>query len=96
MEDPMNVEDLQILDLHEKERKEKYCHHYEGIYLPVLWNAPPVTRSPLVIGYHNGLFHAIIVSEGKSTLLVARGHYRVFSYRHPIMAKPSPKGVGLK
>jgi hypothetical protein len=65
MDDPMNLEDLQMMDvIHEKERN-LYCHHFEGIYLPVLWGAPPVSRSPLVIGYHNGVFHSIIISEGK-------------------------------
>lgn len=53
----------------EKPINEKSCqnssHACEGIYLPVLWNSPPISRSPLIIAYNNGLFYGVIVSDGK-------------------------------
>uniref|UniRef100_A0A915DN82 RanBP2-type domain-containing protein n=1 Tax=Ditylenchus dipsaci TaxID=166011 RepID=A0A915DN82_9BILA len=42
----------------------KQFHICEGIYLPVLWSSPPISRSPLVIAFRNGVFNAVIVSDG--------------------------------
>jgi hypothetical protein len=64
MEENTNVAELQNLEyIPPKERSP--AHHFDGIYLPTLWNAAPVTRSPLIIGHQNGLFYAFVITDGK-------------------------------
>lgn len=62
------LKDLKIInnDLMERQKPRIQKNHiFEGIYLPVLWASPPVTRSPLILTFRNGLFYAVVVSDGK-------------------------------
>jgi len=63
MDDPTEMAELSNLDQRNDRAKLKYHHLYEGIYLPVLWDSPPATQSPLVIAYRNGAYYAVIVSD---------------------------------
>ncbi|KAK0396789.1 hypothetical protein QR680_001856 [Steinernema hermaphroditum] len=50
----------------EEMREKESCkntHCYEGIYLPVLLPISLCSRSPVIIGYQNGSFYALITSE---------------------------------
>lgn len=64
---PIDLEDLVILE-NELTARQKFRyqrnHFFEGIYLPILWASPPVTRSPLILAFRNGLFYSVIVSDG--------------------------------
>lgn len=65
--DPIDIEDLEILDLKPQKKRQCLNHIFEGIYLPIFWGSVPVlpvTQSPLVIAFRNGLFNAVIVSDG--------------------------------
>ncbi|KAI1726113.1 ubiquitin thioesterase ZRANB1 [Ditylenchus destructor] len=48
---------------HAKSQRKQFSHICEGIYLPVLWGSQPISRSPLVVAFRNGLFYAVIVSD---------------------------------
>lgn len=70
MTDFTNVDELDILEINTTEkRRQHFNHSCEGIYLPVFWGSHPVSRSPLVLAFHNGLYYAVIVSDGNSTNL---------------------------
>uniref|UniRef100_A0A1I7Z2U7 Ubiquitinyl hydrolase 1 n=1 Tax=Steinernema glaseri TaxID=37863 RepID=A0A1I7Z2U7_9BILA len=50
----------------EEMREKESCkntHCYEGIYLPVLLPISLCSRSPVILGYQNGSFHALVTSE---------------------------------
>ncbi|KAH7731945.1 trabid-like protein [Aphelenchoides avenae] len=64
MEETIDVSQLDDVDSNAATERPVHVHHYEGIYLPVLWGSPPASRSPLIIGHQNGLFYAIAVSDG--------------------------------
>lgn len=65
MEETIDVSQLDDVDSNAATERPVHVHHYEGIYLPVLWGSPPASRSPLIIGHQNGLFYAIAVSDGR-------------------------------
>lgn len=65
MMNPLSVADLETIEIEKSEKPREYSNNScEGIYLPVLWGSPPISRSPLIIAFHNGLFYAVIVSDG--------------------------------
>ncbi|TMS36405.1 hypothetical protein L596_003577 [Steinernema carpocapsae] len=50
----------------EEMREKESCkntHCFEGIYLPVLLPNSLCSRSPVILGYQNGSFHALVTSE---------------------------------
>ncbi|KAI3422586.1 hypothetical protein GPALN_013086 [Globodera pallida] len=63
-------------------------NHYEGIYLPVLWASPPVTRSPLFICHRNGHFHAVVVSDD-----IYQRDFEVQRYLRIVRRAPRRPGV---
>jgi len=63
MDDPLDVEELEKLEMKLEKPRQQFSHMCEGIYLPLLWGSQPVSRSPLVLAFRNGIFHAVIVSD---------------------------------
>lgn len=64
MEEPLDLSQMDARDAAVASERPAHIHHYEGIYLPVLWGSQPASRSPLIIGHQNGLFYALVISDG--------------------------------